>query len=170
MHYFIFQAMKGVVAYYDKNDIPGKNSFTPSEANYPIEETLFCKGRVEYYHQPIGIIVANTADLAEKAADLVKVTFEAGPKPALTIRDAIKSKDPNKITHDVDHHRTRTGTDVKHTVKGTFDIYWQYHFHMETQICSVVPTEDGLDMFASTQYMDSNQTAAAMALNIPLNK
>lgn len=41
---------------------------------------------------------------------------------------------------------------------------------METQYCSVIPTEDGLDMYPSTQWMDINQAAAAAALNIPANK
>lgn len=64
----------------------------------------------------------------------------------------------------------QTGTDVKHTLTGTFDIGGQYHFHMETQCCLVVPTEDGLDMFPSSQWMDLNQVSAARMLKIPHNK
>ncbi|KAL3274967.1 hypothetical protein HHI36_019742 [Cryptolaemus montrouzieri] len=64
----------------------------------------------------------------------------------------------------------RTGTDLKHKVSGTFDLHSQYHFHMETQCCLVVPTEDGIDMFPSTQWMDLNQASAAKMLNIPQNK
>lgn len=62
------------------------------------------------------------------------------------------------------------GNDVKHVVKGTFDISWQYHYTMETQCCVVIPTEDGLDMYPSTQTMTSAQVGAAKALKIPANK
>lgn len=50
------------------------------------------------------------------------------------------------------------------------DIYWQYHYQLETQCCIVIPVEDGLDMYPSTQTMDYAQVSAAKALNIPVNK
>lgn len=164
--------MKGVVAYFDKKHVPGKNTFTPNEANFPKEETLFCNGTVEYYHQPIGIIVAETEEMALRAALMVKVVYTPGTKPPLlTVRDMIKAGAADKLVHVKDFPRTKPiGTDVKHVIKGTFDIYHQYHFHMETQICTVIPVEDGLDMFTSTQFMDLNQTAAAVACKIPVNR
>lgn len=61
------------------------------------------------------------------------------------------------------------GTNVKYVVKGTFDLSWQYHFHMETQCSNVIPTEDGFDMYPGTQWMDLCQVAASAALNIPSN-
>lgn len=63
-----------------------------------------------------------------------------------------------------------SGNDVKHVIKGTFDVSWQYHFSMETQYCSVVPTEDGFDMYPATQWMDLAQYAASVLLNIPSHK
>lgn len=169
----LFQEKKGVICYMDKNDIPGKNTFTPSNILIPFynyEEPVFCNGTVLYYHQPIGMIVATSSDIAEEAAELVKVTYKPGAKPLLTARDVLKANDPKRIKHELDHHRSRTGDNVKFSTKGTFDIYQQCHFHMETHICSVVPIEDGLDMYAATQYMTLNQLAAATALNIPTNK
>lgn len=41
---------------------------------------------------------------------------------------------------------------------------------MELQCCKVVPTEDGFDMFPSSQWMDANQLAASAVLGIPANK
>lgn len=62
------------------------------------------------------------------------------------------------------------GTDVKRVIKGTFDIHGQYHYTMETQCCVVIPVEDGLDMYPSTQTVYLAQSAAAKVLNISMNK
>lgn len=62
-----------------------------------------------------------------------------------------------------------TGQDIKHVVKGSFDTSWQYHYHMETQICVVIPKEDSLDIYPGTQWMDIIQTAVAGVLKIPEN-
>lgn len=41
---------------------------------------------------------------------------------------------------------------------------------MESQCCNVVPTDNGFDMYPSTQHMDNVQAAAAAVLNLPANK
>ncbi|KAJ8955360.1 hypothetical protein NQ318_003457 [Aromia moschata] len=151
-------ALGGVVAFFDKYDIPGKNTFTPKDVFLSVEEELF------YHSQPVGIIVATSHETAEKAADLGK------KKPVLTIRDILERGITDKLTHDRIVEPKRQGKNVKYTVKGTFDVSWQYHFHMETQCCNVVPKEDGLDMYPSSQWMDLSQNAAAAVLNIPANK
>lgn len=63
-----------------------------------------------------------------------------------------------------------SGKDVKHVIKGEFFVGMQYHFHMEVQCCNVVPTEDSLDLYASTQWMDAAQISCSTALNIPMNR
>lgn len=62
------------------------------------------------------------------------------------------------------------GSDIKHTVAGHFEIpSTQYHYHMETQQCLCVPSEDGLDMYSSSQWNDTNHIAVAEVLNVPVN-
>lgn len=56
-----------------------------------------------------------------------------------------------------------------HEVKGDFETHGQYHFHMETQICLCVPNEDGMDVYSSTQHMDSVQVAVAGNLKLVLS-
>ena len=60
-----------------------------------------------------------------------------------------------------------SGSDTVHTIKGHMEQGLQYHYTMETQSCVVVPIEDGLDVYSSTQWMDIGQMAIADALNIP---
>jgi xanthine dehydrogenase molybdopterin-binding subunit B len=67
----------------------------------------------------------------------------------------------------------RAGPDCKevaHVIKGSLDIGSQYHFTMETQQCVCVPTEDGMDVYPSTQWMDLTQVAIAQALVMPENR
>ncbi|XP_018569701.1 xanthine dehydrogenase/oxidase-like [Anoplophora glabripennis] len=163
--------MKGVVAFLGKDDIPGQNTFTPKTKDFQIQEELFCSGKVQYYDQPIGIIVAKDQDVAVEAAELVEVTYSPPKrKPYLTIKDVLNAKDKSKIHHQITVIPKDKGTDVKHVVKGNVFLGLQYHFHMEVQCCNVVPTEDGLDLYPSSQWMDAAQLACSAVLNIPMNR
>lgn len=56
-------------------------------------------------------------------------------------------------------------------MKGKFDINWQFHYHMETQVVSVEPDEDGkYNIHPSTQWMDAVQVGITGALKIPAHK
>lgn len=97
------------MAYFDKNDIPGKNTFTPPNANFPsnyypenygpiIQEEIFCSGLVQYYFQPVGMVVAVSQEIAITAASLVKITYKNGSeKPLLTIRQIFKAGDKKRL-------------------------------------------------------------------------
>lgn len=45
------------------------------------DEELFCSGLVKYYGQPVGILVAETQTLAERAAQLVHIQYSNNNKP-----------------------------------------------------------------------------------------
>lgn len=69
--------LKGVYAVYSAKDIPGINNFMPecfSEFNKHVEE-IFCSGKLLYHGQPVGVLVAETFDLAYRARNLVKVEY-----------------------------------------------------------------------------------------------
>lgn len=135
------------------------------------EEEIFCNERVLYYEQPIGILVGTDEKLVNKMVDLVHVEYELpNVSPLLSVRQVLKSDQKNRIVDIKTVTAKRKGSDIKHIVKGSFDIYHQYHFHMETQSCSVIPTEDGLDIFPSTQFISLIQNSVAEMLNIQRNK
>ncbi|XP_074027296.1 uncharacterized protein isoform X2 [Leptinotarsa decemlineata] len=166
--------MDGVVAFYDKTAIPGNNTYTPKlmgEMLCPVQEELFCSGTVQYYHQPVGIIVANDNTLAWKAAELVNVNCSP-PKtrPFLDVKDVVNNNIMNRISHQTTFLPKSKGDDVEKVIKGEFYIGSQFHFHMELQCCNVIPTEDGLDVYPSTQWMDLCQAAISEALNMPMNR
>lgn len=72
----LFQALKGVVAFYSKKDIPGDNVFAgPTMFLMEDDEELFVGTRVKFHGQPVGVLVAESYELAHKAAKLVKVEY-----------------------------------------------------------------------------------------------
>lgn len=78
----------GVVAFYSAKNIPGLNNFMPLRLpmhNLKIEE-VFCSDKLLYHGQPIGIILAETFDLAYKARNFVKVEYTFDKKGELLLR------------------------------------------------------------------------------------
>ena len=45
----------------------------------------------------------------------------------------------------------------------------QYHMQMECQVTRVKPTEDGYEIFASTQWPTETQFSVAQVLGIPIS-
>lgn len=68
----------GVVAFYGAKDIPGLNNFMPlrfEKFNLVVEE-VFCSDKLLYHGQPVGIVLAETFDLAYRARSVVKVEYK----------------------------------------------------------------------------------------------
>ena len=86
----------GVVVFYGAKDIPGINNFMPlrfKEMNLKIEE-VFCSDKLLYHGQPVGIVLAETFDLAYQARDFVKVeyTFDRAGKFMHKLRVKLQMK------------------------------------------------------------------------------
>ena len=66
-----------MIAFYSAKDIPGKNTFMPNEFLFVTEaEEIFCSFEVKYYAQPVGIVLAETFELAIQAAELIIISYE----------------------------------------------------------------------------------------------
>ena len=67
-------AMPGVVEYVDATDIPGINNWKPYAGTQG--EEIFSSGKIHYAGQSIGLILADTRDIAIEAAKRVKIVYE----------------------------------------------------------------------------------------------
>ncbi|XP_045518198.1 xanthine dehydrogenase/oxidase-like [Pieris brassicae] len=165
--------LPGVTAFYTPKDIPGENTFTPK--NVPlimIEEEILCSGKVMFHGQPASIIVASREKTALKAAKLVKINYKTINKnrPLLSVDDVMNS--PEKSTRIIKNQTiepTDLGNDVKKQIKGEFKMADQYHFYIEPQTCIAKPTDDGMEVYSSTQWLDLTNIAVAQTLNVPVN-
>lgn len=166
----------GVHGFYSAKDIPGENSFTPLRFKMFNQETeqIFCSETVLYYGQPLGVVLADSVSLANAAAKLVVVEYErtGGVKILPTMADVLAAGASDRITKEPMSNvaKERGDATTTRTIKGRYECGGQYHYTMEPQNVVVVPSEYGLEVHSSTQWMDVVQVAIAEALLIPVNE
>lgn len=169
--------MDGVIAFYSAKDVPGDNACVNVDTAFMAErEELFVTGPVKFHGQPLGVIVANTLDLAHRAAGMVHVTYDKQSvrRPVLVdMRAVFEAKDTSRITSELvfagaEEDDDDFGADLK--VEGHLAIGGQYHYTLEPQttVCRVV--EDGFELHSACQWIDLIHTRVAKALNVPANK
>ncbi|XP_048477717.1 probable aldehyde oxidase gad-3 [Plutella xylostella] len=161
-------ALPGVIAFYTVKDIPGLNSFTPLDTffNTQQEEEL-CDGNVKFHGQPIGIIVAETEVVANRASKLVKINYKDMKKAVLGIRNAMKY--PERVSMAKSLEASSKGNNTTKIIKGSTNIFSQFHFTMETQLCITNKIDDSMDVRSSTQWLDHTQVGMARCLKIDEN-
>ncbi|KAJ6642124.1 Indole-3-acetaldehyde oxidase [Pseudolycoriella hygida] len=176
-------SIPGVRHYFCAKDIPGVNDFMPKSivggigSNAVEEIFLGDNSPVLYNGQPIGVILADSFTLANRAAKKVKITYklEEDAKPIITtLHDAheLNAVDRYKPMPFCKLTATNTDNDTSNAKKvvGSFDIGSQYHYTMEPQTTICRPSEDGIVVMSATQWVDITQVAVANCLNITSNK
>lgn len=176
-------SIAGVEAFYSAEDIPGENNFIAISAGAMlgttnVEEVFLSKeSSVLYNGQPVGVILADTFNLAVAAAKKVKISYrkpEQSKSIITSLYDAQEQKAderfiplPFKITPTSDEE-----IDVENAMKvsGKFYIGSQYHYTMEPQTCVCIPAEDGIHVNSSTQWVHFVQIAVSRCLSIPNNQ
>ncbi|KAH7832158.1 xanthine dehydrogenase [Monocercomonoides exilis] len=186
------EAMKipGVVDIVTAKDIPGENKHT----GIVMDTKIFADEIVECMHQPIGLILADTPQIAEYAATLVKVEYEVLPA-ILTLEEAVEKKsflsmyegsdvvlgEPLKVIEETRQKQKEREERMKKGEADTEDYEWvviegeakaggQDHYYGETQNCVVIPHDGMVDVFSSTQNPSKVQFDVAGALGIPRAK
>lgn len=160
--------MSGVIAFYSAKDIPGSNTHVDPAFGYETED-IFVASVVHYYNQPLGLIVATTSDIANRASTKVKVVYSTGSNVIMpTIQDVFSNNKLERV-HNVAPSKLKEiklsdKADV--TGKGLLEIGLQYHYTMEPQTCVAVPFEEGLQVWSTTQWMDHTQSVIAKMLQI----
>uniref|UniRef100_T1P8E3 Molybdopterin-binding domain of aldehyde dehydrogenase n=1 Tax=Musca domestica TaxID=7370 RepID=T1P8E3_MUSDO len=177
-------ALPGVVAIFTAKDIrQGGNRVAVKDNFFFMEdEPLFLEGEVKYYGQPVGIVVAETNALANRAAEVVKLTYEGGSTEVLsTLKEVLNAAAASdRIRHEIKSESTQAGTSIDaHKAnaevfdvsgKGELDMGLQYHFFLEPHTTVAVPTGGGLQLYVATQFMDLTQDIVAKMLGVHSNE
>ena len=157
----------GVAIAITKDDVPGQLDIGPVVAGDP----LLADGKVEYVGQVVLAIGADSLETARKAAMAAIIEYE-DLEPVLDVVDALRKK------HFVlDSHQHKIGNSAAELataprrLQGSLHIGGQEHFYLETQISSVMPTEDGgMIVYTSTQNATEVQKLVAEVLGVPMHK
>ncbi|XP_053405175.1 xanthine dehydrogenase/oxidase-like [Mercenaria mercenaria] len=159
--------LQGVHGYIDHRDIPGRNGFG---VLVPDQE-LFCSGEVLAFGQPIGGIIAESREVAQRAAAMVTVEYEE-MKPILTIQDAIENNSfYGKPHHLVDGDVDRGLAESEHVITGEYQTGLQEHFYLEPFAALALPKENQeMEINCTTQNLKGMQAEVAELLKIAQHK
>uniref|UniRef100_A0A6P7FW35 Xanthine dehydrogenase n=1 Tax=Diabrotica virgifera virgifera TaxID=50390 RepID=A0A6P7FW35_DIAVI len=137
------------------------------------DEEVFYSNTVTAVGQIVGLVVADTQALAQKAAKKVKITYEELQPVIISIEDAIRHQSFFETVTllekgDIDNVFRR----APHTLEGECRMGGQEHFYFETQSCIAIPKpeDDELEIFSSTQNPTEVARLVSEVLDIPQHK
>lgn len=183
-------ASPGARFFFEAKHIPGRNNFTPRTITTFYDEQIFIPigGEVLYHGQPVGVLLADSYEEAVFAARKVKILYNrknlkgvqnwvrsllspfASPSGQLSeknIFSTISDLPKNKIQFPPE--TSAPPFTAPQRITGSIELLGQYHNHMENQCVVVVPNENELAVYSSTQWLDFTQNAIAECLAIPTN-
>ncbi|MCQ4259127.1 xanthine dehydrogenase molybdopterin binding subunit [Stutzerimonas stutzeri] len=157
----------GVAIAITAKDVPGQLDIGAVMPGDP----LLADGIVEFIGQPVIAVAADSLETARKAAMAAIIEYE-DLEPVIDVVDALRKK------HFVlDSHTHKRGDSsaalatAPRRLQGSLHIGGQEHFYLETQVSSVMPTEDGgMIVYTSTQNPTEVQKLVAEVLGVSMNK
>ncbi|MFG3450973.1 xanthine dehydrogenase molybdopterin binding subunit [Stutzerimonas stutzeri] len=157
----------GVAIAITAKDIPGQLDIGAVMPGDP----LLADGKVEYVGQPVIAVAADSLETARKAAMAAIIEYE-DLEPVIDVVDALRKKHFVLDSHT--HKRGDSATalaSAPRRLQGSLHIGGQEHFYLETQVSSVMPSEDGgMIVYTSTQNPTEVQKLVAEVLGVSMNK
>lgn len=161
------RGLDGVRAVLTHDDIPG----SPVIGAIIADELLLAKDEVRFHGQPIALVIAETAEIARKAASLCVAKID--PLPVITCpREAFEKGELLQETRVFEKGSVvEAWAECDHLVEGQFDLAGQEHLYLETNRSRAIPKEDGqMLVFASTQSPSAVQKQVASVLGVAMHK
>ncbi|AKN28208.1 xanthine dehydrogenase molybdopterin binding subunit [Stutzerimonas stutzeri] len=157
----------GVAIAITAKDVPGQLDIGAVMPGDP----LLADGKVEFIGQPVIAVAADSLETARKAAMAAIIEYE-DLEPVLDVVEALHKKHFVLDSHT--HKRGDSATalaSAPRRLQGSLHIGGQEHFYLETQVSSVMPTEDGgMIVYTSTQNPTEVQKLVAEVLGVPMNR
>ena len=135
------------------------------------DQPILVEKAIRFLGEPLCVVVAETKQIADKAALLVKPNIKKEP-PTLTIAKARQQNlflgEP-AILATGDYQKAMA--EAPHTLEGSFFSKGQEHFYLESQSCIAYPEEDDcLIIHSSTQHPTEVQHSVAHSLGLAQSK
>ncbi|TDN68908.1 xanthine dehydrogenase molybdopterin binding subunit [Paraburkholderia sp. BL10I2N1] len=158
----------GVIAVLTAADIPGENNCGPVLHDDPILAT----DEVLYLGQPVFAVIAQSHELARRAASLARSDDVIRYEPLEVVLTPAEAKAKKQFVLPP-LHLTRGAPVEKiasapHRIKDTFEVGGQEQFYLEGQVAYALPKEmDGMLVYSSTQHPSEMQHVVAHMLGWP---
>lgn len=166
----------GVVRVLTARDVPGANCFGQIIHDYRI----FADDKVRYNGDVVALVVAETRDLAIRAASLVRVEAEVLPAvldPEEALLPGATLVHESHGTNLVNTHQIRRGSIDDGFRRADFVIEEQFrtqsieHAYMEPEVAVGVPRPDGvIEVYGSMQHPFSTRRFVSACLGVPLSE
>ncbi len=161
------------IAFFSARDIPGENQVGVILEDQP----LIADDVVRYVGDSVGILVARTAESAQRLSRLVKLNIE----PSTAVFSINDSRDAvDNFIHESNlacEHQVKRGDidrafeKADHIIEARFETPLQEHYYLEPQACiAQVTPEGGIDILGSIQCPFYVQKAVSKALAIPFSR
>jgi len=173
----IAEAVRGVIRVLTAKDVPGVNHFGQIIRDFRI----FADDKIRYHGDVVAIVVAETREIAMRAAQLVRV--DAAPLPAvLDPEEALKpgavlvheSHGSNLInTHVVRRGNVEEGfKQADFVIEQDFSTQFIEHAYLETEaaVCVPRPTDGVIEVYGSMQHPFSTRRFVAACLGVALSE
>ncbi len=161
-------ATPGVVGVLTADDVPGANDISPTHLN---DEPVFPTEAIQFHGQPMFAVVAETRDIARRAAELAKIEYETLPH-ALDPIAAQEAGYPH-VTAPLKLERGDVApaqAAAANRIKGRMSVGGQDHMYLEGHIAFAIPGEDNdVIVHCSTQHPSEAQHMVAHVLGVPSN-
>ncbi|MFM2035623.1 MAG: xanthine dehydrogenase molybdopterin binding subunit, partial [Pseudomonadota bacterium] len=157
------RAMAGVRGLVLAADIPGHAML----ASFAGDEPIFAKDSVHHVGQVVGLVVADTALQARRAARKVRLDIDALPA-ILSVQEALKAESYVLPPVFVNRGNAEAALALApHTLSGTLEVGGQEHFYLEGQVAYALPQEQQQWLIhTSTQHPGEVQHWVSHALGL----
>ena len=160
------KSISGVKAIFTSKDIPGINQV----GGIIPDETLFAEDEVHFVGEPIGVVVADSYEIAREAIKKIKIDYEILP----AVYDPREAFEKGKL---IMPPRTFSFGNVDAVwekcdviMEGRVESGGQEHLYLETQGSIAIPQEGGrIKLISSTQSPTAVQRTAARILGVEMN-
>lgn len=149
------------------------------------DQPLIAVGETKFHGDPVAAVVAESEEIAERAAKLVEVDFDElegvysieralAPEAPLVMDPAIRVQKDLAHTNIFDQWTFEWG-DIEHAssdviVEDAFNFPMTTHFAIEPHVFIAAPEQDGVTIWSTVQHPFLLQRVISNALNIPVSK
>jgi xanthine dehydrogenase YagR molybdenum-binding subunit len=150
---------------------PLKFASDPATKEFPLDPALHVlqSRRVDYQHQPVALVIADTLERATHAAALVSVQYQAD-KPRLDMKEeraqAYKPQMILFLPTDHDHGKV-SGEKPAAEVEATYTTPYEHHNPLEPHATTAVWEGDRLTVYDATQGVFGTRQRLAVIFGLP---